>query len=260
MENLLSLANYNIATKKSFDGYLQASSAKQSNYEANYPNPTVAGVGAYAQASLKVTLTDQGVHIYSPPNHDGRASSSGGANDTWGGICFSPMKTQKCLIEGHRYIILWHCIGQTSTALTDTTWTNQIGWGQSPDAAPTVNRRCVPAEGFQGSMECCYDFTINDTVFKTTGSTVHSGFEANTSYLAYAGFKIGFGYRQTGELGTDLYLSNFRMYDITNATSANFTKTGDLKVAGIVELPDTSFSNAQILSSGDLITRQIIEY
>ena len=260
MENLLALANYHIAAQIPMDGYLQTSSAKQSYYEANLPNPTLAGVGAYQQTHLTVTLTDKGARIYSPPDWDGR-SISGSGWDTWGGLCLSPMKTNNCLITGHRYILLWHCIGQTSVALTDTTWTNQVGWGQSPDAAPTVHYRRVPGANFQGEMECCYEFTINDAVFKTTGDTVHSGFEANTTYLAYAAFKIGFGYRETGPLGTDLYLSNFRMYDITGgAKQAEFTKSGLLQTTELIELPPDKFVTAQIQRSGDFITKEVIEY
>lgn len=261
MKNFLDKANIAIASQAGFENYLQTSSAKESYYLANFPQSTATGVGRYAQANMQVTLTSSGVRLYSPPNHDGRPSGQGGSNDDWGGLVLSPMKTYNCLVNGHRYIILWHCVGKTSTALAETSWSNQIGWGQSPDASPTVNRRCVPAAGFQGTMECCYDFTINDTIFKTTGSSVHSGFEANTSYLAYAAFKIGFGYRQTGELGTDLYLSNFRMYDITSGVEElEFTHKGLLNTTEIIELSSDKFSTAQIQQSGDIISNEIYEY
>lgn len=260
MENLLALANYHIAAQIPMDGYLGSGSAKQSNYEASYPNPTIAGVGAYTQTHCSVTLTSQGARIYSPPDWDGRAIEGHGW-DTWGGLCLSPMKTSNCLIAGHRYIVLWHCVGQTSVAMSEIYWTNQVGWGQSPDAAPTTNFLCRPGANFQGEMECCFDFTINDTIFKTTGDTVHSGFEPNTSYLAYAALKLGFGYRETGPLGTDLYLSNFRMYDITGgAKQAEFTKSGLLQTTELIELPPDKFVTAQIQCSGDFITKEVIEY
>ena len=109
-------------------------------------------------------------------------------------------------------------------------------------------------------MECFYDFTINDDVFKTTGSSVHTGFEANTAYLAYAAFKIGFTYRQTGELGTDLYLSNFRMYDITNGfQQCQYTKQGILDTTEVIELSSNLFTNAQIQKNGNIITSNLYE-
>ena len=36
------------------------------------------------------------------------------------------------------------------------------------------------------------------------------------TYLSYNHFGVGFDYRSTGALGTDLYIRNFQMYDITD--------------------------------------------
>lgn len=260
MTNLLYLANAAIAGQKGFDGHLSISAAKKSYYDANFPNDTMPGVGKVTQANMQVTMTPNGIRLYSPPNWDGR-SISGSGWDTWGGLCLSPMKTSNCLIKGHRYIIMWYIKGQTSVAMEAPYWSNYIGWGQSPDASPTVNGRCIPGTNFQGEMDCYYDFTINDDVFKTTGDSVHSGFEANTTYLAYAALKIGFGYRQTGELGTDLYLTNFRMYDITNGKQdMNINKEGQIILPTIMEPQIGTIPEARIEQSGDFFCNNIIEF
>lgn len=208
---------------------------------------------------MSVTMTDKGIRLYSKPNWDGR-SIEGSGWDTWGGLCLSPMETSNCLINGHRYIIMWHCSGQTSVSMSDIYWTNNVGWGQAPDANPTRNAWYTVPANFQGETDCFYDFTITDSVFKTTGDSVHSGFEANTTYLAYAAFKIGFTYRQTGALGTDLYLTNFRMYDITNGfQQCQYTKQGILDTTEVIELPSSLFTNAQIQKSGNIITSNLYE-
>ena len=223
--NLLELANYKIATQGSFDGYLGASTAKKTYYDANYPNKNSAGIGKYTQSNLSVTMTENGARIYSAPNlvypDDG--------STMWGGLGFSPMKNSNCLIKGHRYIISWHVSGQSSRAMSDVYWTNQIGWGQSPDASPTINASKLPPANFQGEMDCYYDFTINDEVWKTTGETTHSGFDPNTTYLAYAGFKIGYTYASTGTLGTDVYITNLQMIDVTDNILYKITKNGLVK-------------------------------
>ena len=228
--NIGELANYYIETQHVFDG--RFGPLKESDYNAYYPNGEP-GMGTYEQGNLSVTMTNQGIRIYSEANRDGRAQE-GSEWNTWGGFCWSPMKQFRCLIKGHHYRISWHVKGQSSRAMVDVWWSNQVGWGQYPDASPTVHKLVTQPANFQGEMDCFYDFTIEDDVFKTTGSEVHSGFEPNTSYLAYSAFKIGYTYDFTGPLGTDIYITNLKMYDLTTGDVYKVEKNGIVKTTELV--------------------------
>lgn len=253
--NILELGNYNIATQSQNSGYLAAYTARKDIYDANYPNPNLSGLGAYTQGNLQVTDTAQGIRIYSEPNRDGRAQE-GSEWNTWGGLCISPMMNSNCLVKGHRYVVSFHIKGQSSGAMDSVYWSNQIGWRQYPDAEPTYNKIVVHGADFQGEMDCFIDFTINDDVWKTTGSDVHSGFEPNTTYLAYAALKIGYDYRETGPLGTDIYITNLSMIDVTSGEKYNITKDGIINTPQII----TGVNNkAKIHSSGILDVTNIEE-
>ena len=223
-QNLLEKVNYAASSAGGFDGdWWQV--IKEADYA---PSSIAIGAHAYTQGNLSVTSTVNGYRIYSEPNRDGRAQE-GSEWNTWGGLVLDPMHVSRCLVKGHHYRISWHVSGQSSRAMVDTYWSNNIGWGQSPDAAPTVHKCVFQPANFQGEMDCFYDFTIEDEIFKTTGSSVHSGFEANTSYLAYAGFKIGYTYDYTGTLGTDVYITNIQMHDLTSDKIYKIGNNGVIK-------------------------------
>jgi hypothetical protein len=76
---------------------------------------------------------------------------------------------------------------------------------------------------------------------------------AGNTYLSYAGFKFGFPYESTGEMGTDLYITNIRMYDITDNPNFDITKEGIIK-GQLIEGPDV-----KIMKTKDLITNNLIE-
>lgn len=220
-DNLMEYTNYIVSTANSNwnAGYLIH--IKETDYYAQYPDETKSGVGAYTQSNLSVTMTQNGLRIYSAPN----LIYPDAGNTMWGGVVLTPMAHSNCLKDGHRYLITWHMSGQSSR-YTDVQWSNWIGWGQAPNAAPTVNSSKFPSANFQGEMDCYYDFTINDSVFKMVGEDPHEGFEPNTSYLAYAGFKIGYNYESTGTLGTDVYITNIGLYDITEGKQYKIDKKG----------------------------------
>lgn len=245
--NLLFNANARAAGCTEYGG-ARYFAIKESAY---LPNSNSGGFGYYTQSNLTLSATSQGFRIYSPPN----IQYSSQNQTMWGGLILEPMKVSNCLYTGHRYIITWHIEGQSSRAM-ECYWSNQVGWGQSPDASPTVNSKKIQGANFNGSMDCEYDFTINDNIFKTTGSSVHSPFEANTSYLAYAEFKIGYNYADTGTLGTDIYITDIKMFDITDNKIYKITNTGVLKAT---EYTTGRRSSARLHSEGSMDITDIEE-
>ncbi len=181
------------------------------------------GLTSYTQSNCQVTLTNQGYRIYRPPNKN----PTDDGNTMWGGLKLQ-VNTCHLLEKNHTYIILFKVNGKTSNAITNYGFSNQMGWGGgglTPN--PTnIKSESIPAN-FQGEKECFYKFTVSDDVYKTCTQS-YSIFTQGQTYLSYRDFQFGFGYTNTGALGTDLYITNFRMYDITNETGdfINITKTG----------------------------------
>ena len=181
------------------------------------------GLTSYTQSNCQVTLTNQGYRIYRPPNKN----PTDDGNTMWGGLKLQ-VNTCHLLEKNHTYIILFKVNGKTSDAIANYGFTNQMGWGGgglTPN--PTnIKSESIPAN-FQGEKECFYKFTVSDDVYKTCTQS-YSIFTQGQTYLSYRDFQFGFGYTNTGALGTDLYITNFRMYDITNETGdfINITKTG----------------------------------
>ena len=247
-ENIIEKVNYYIANVTGFRTWAFLAHCTENDYNANWPNDTDIAFSAYVQDNCQVTQTSDGIRIYSSAN----ASS----DNTWGGLVISPMMNSRCLIKGHHYRISWHVKGHSSRAMTDIYWTNNVGWGQYPDASPTVHKYAFPPANFDGEMDCFYDFTIEDEVFKTTTDDVHSGFSPNTSYLAYASFKIGFTYQSTGEMGTDIYITNICLMDVTDGKKYNITKNG---IINANQIDSGTSDKVKIKSSGAVSACDIIE-
>lgn len=223
------------------------------------------GLSNYTQANCQVTLTDKGLRIYRPPNKTQSADGS----TMWGGMRLVNATTTSIshtynpaidnffgLIQGHTYIIRFHVSGQSSNSFATFDWTNQMGWGGG-GLSPTpsnVERHGIPGN-FNGEEECFYKFTINDTISKTCTSTYSYATKGNT-YLSYTHFGVGFAYTDTGTLGTDIYISNLRMYDITTGTSYSINKKGQLLPEEIIEQGNI----ASIQKGGSILCDNFYEY
>lgn len=169
------------------------------------------GLLSYTQQKCSVTLTDDGYRIFRPADSNGTSSST---NPVWGGLKLEINRTYQ-LQKGHTYIIKWNVKGKSSNAPTSIGFDNKMGWGGGGlrPSPSNVSYLYTPAN-FDGEMECFYKFTINDDIYKEC-TTSYSSFVAGQTYLSYKDFQFGFTYQNTGTMGTDLYLNNFRMYDIT---------------------------------------------
>lgn len=225
------------------------------------------GLSRYTQSNCQVTLTEDGCHIYRPPNL--LRKSSGGADNMFGGLKFVNQSTDTVseynsdrdniwnLQTGHTYILTVHVTGQTHNAAS---WniTHNMGNGVSVGVAPSPT--IIISKGistdFQGEQDSYCMFTINDNIVKTSTVTRTSTpkYVEGVQYLSYRHIALYFGYGNTGELGTDLYLTNFRLYDITNHM-AEFTKMGQAKFFDFVEQMD----KAQIRKNSELLSSEFIE-
>ena len=228
MNNLLELTEYSLRKK-----------------EWNY------GLSSYTQSNCSCTLTDNGYRIYRTPN----VNPTDNGSTMWGGLVLRPFNVAGNILQkDHRYVIMFHVKGKSSGVVTDVTWSNQVGWGGGGlTPTPTINRNTMnlPAN-FNGETDVLYDFTINDDIYKVCTSS-YSSFVAGNTYLSYNGFKFGFEYIDTGAWGTDLYITNIRMYDITNYTSSvNLAKNGILSISALNEIDGNARINkySEVLSEG----------
>lgn len=211
-------------------------------------------LSSYVQSSCSVNITDEGYHIYRPAN-----LTYTNNNVMWGGFRIYNHDNVYKLQQGHTYIIKFHVKGKTSNAAATIGWSNNMGWGGGGlSPSPSNVSYNYPPANFQGEMECFYKFTINDTVYKTCTSA-YSSFVAGNSYVSYRDFQCGWGYQSTGALGTDIYITNVRMYDITSGA-----EKVDIKTTSIVDASDfqeslTNENKARVYDGGTMYSNQIIE-
>lgn len=212
------------------------------------------GLSSYTQSNCSCTLTDNGYRIYRTPN----VNPTDNGSTMWGGLVLRPFNiADNILQKSHRYVIMFHVKGKSSNSVVDTYWSNNVGWGGGGlDPKPVINRNTMNLpSNFNGETDVIYDFTINDDIYKVCTSS-YSSFVAGNTYLSYNGFKFGFQYTNTGEWGTDLYITNIRMYDITNYTSSvNLTKSGILSISALNEID----GNARINKYSEALSERFIE-
>lgn len=209
------------------------------------------GLSAYTQSNCQVTLADDGFRIYRPAN----LTVASNGNTMWGGL---KLVTSSCMTleKGHTYIIKFHVKGKTSNGVASWGWTNQMGWGGGglyPSPSNVVSH-CI-SSNFNGEDEVFYQFTINDDVYKVC-TTSYSGFVQGNTYLSYRDFMFGFSYTDTGSMGTDLYLSDFRMYDLTNGNeSPTPDKQGIFHGGNFIE----STMGCRLSKDGEVLSNDFIE-
>lgn len=219
--------------------------------EARINKSFVNGLSRYIQENCQCTLTDNGYRIYRPAN----LTVANNGSTMWGGLVIHP---HQCfdLQKGHTYVISFHVKGKSSNEASDSLgFHNLVGWDGGGLEPKPSNVECYNPVGtdFNGEGDFWYKFTINDDVYKVC-TTSYSGFVAGNTYLSYNGFKFGFGYTSTGSMGTDLYISNIRMYDITSDPSFNISKSG------LIQGTLIEGDSAKIMKdSNELITNNFIE-
>jgi hypothetical protein len=217
------------------------------------------GLSAYVQSNCQVSITSDGLYkIYRPANKN--PSSDG--NTMWGGLILQPFNADSnALVKGHRYILMFEVKGKSSNAVSDIRWSNSAGWqggGLIPSPSNVVTNKSVFGANFQSDewITFYYYWTINDDIYKVCTSS-YSSFVAGNTYLSYRDFKFGFDYTDTGSMGTELYLKNFRIFDITNISDTKLIgKNSTLTCNYITE---DILDKSRIYPNKEFSTNQVIE-
>ena len=215
------------------------------------------GLSYYTQANCTCSCTDTGYRIYRTPN----VNPTDNGNTMWGGLVIRPFNARdNALFKGHRYSLRFDVKGKSSNAAIDTNWNNNVGWnggGLTPSPSDIICDNPVVAN-FQSDiwLPFVYEWTINDDIIKTCTSS-YSSFVAGNKYISYRDFKFGFGYGATGSLGTDLYIRNIRMYDITTKQNLiKINRNGIISAGNYVENP---YSKVSFKEDDDLCANEIWE-
>ena len=200
------------------------------------------GLSSYTQKNCQCTLTDDGYRIYRTPN----ANTTNSGSTMWGGFVVKPFNIDNNFFEdGHSYIILFDVKGKSSGAATDFYWTNQVGWGGGGlNPVPTNEVKYNPVSANFNSdvyVTAYYKWDLTDGVRKVC-TTSYSNFSAGTTYISYRDFKFGYNYYDTGPMGTDIYIKNLRLYDITNMKNMDIMKTGVAEYVAMIENSDAKSS------------------
>lgn len=213
------------------------------------------GLSSYTQAHCQCTLTNDGYRIYRTPNltvnTDGRVM--------WGGLIIQPFSANSnALIKNHSYILRFEYKGKTSQAIDDIRWSNNAGWqggGLIPTPSNVVSSPVSANWQSDDWVPYIYSWTIPDDIYKVCTSS-YSSFVQGQTYLSYRDFKFGFEYGSTGSWGSDIYIRNIRMYDVTTKTQEiKISKTGVVNAGYITEKNGTpSFS-----TDGEIYSKEIIE-
>lgn len=176
------------------------------------------GLNSYTQSNCQVTLTDDGYRIYRPPNitYDSNDSST---RTMWGGFLYRNSKP--LLLKGHTYMIKIDIKGQTSNG-SESYWSNEAGWSGGAYGLGTeyiwIENGNLPANWSSSDyVTRTWRFVVTGNTYKEC-ITTYSSFYVGNIYPVFRDFKFGFSYGNTGALGTDLYIKNIRLYDITYET------------------------------------------
>lgn len=219
------------------------------------------GLNRYTQSNCQVNLTNDGVYVYRPAN----LNQTDNGNTMYGGLKIvnstvdnihvydSTIDNIFNLQKGHTYIWVFHVKGNTTNAPSFQI-NNNMGWGGG-GLSPTPSNVTIKniSSNFNGETEVWYKFTINDDIVKTCTSA-YSSFVANNQYLSYKHFGWNWSYATTGN-GTNIYITNIRLYDITNMPTGKLTKSGIIKFSSIFEVNNT----IHLTKNEDLILNQFIE-
>lgn len=195
------------------------------------------GLNSYTQSNCKVTLTDKGFRIYRPPN----LSPTVDGNTMWGGLKVQLFKIDSNILKkGHKYRISFIVTGQSSNGAERIYFSNNMGWSGTSRGLTCVSASKYNSleSNFKGSKEIYAVFDITDDIWKVCTSS-YSSFVEGEYYNCYRDLCWGFEYKDTGELGTDLYVTNFKVVDITEDESTLIKDSGVVKSSHISELGPT---------------------
>ena len=172
------------------------------------------GLSKFEQENCKCSLTNQGFRISRP---SGLTVATNGYT-MFGGLVLHPFELDSNILqEGHAYVIMFDVRGYTSNVPV-CYWSNNIGW-EAPELTPILTGAITNnaiGKNFSSInyVTYRYEFTVNDSIYKKCEKS-YQNFIEGEYYLSYRDFFFGFTYKSTGSQGTELYIRNIRMYDVT---------------------------------------------
>lgn len=187
--------------------------------------------------------TDNGCRIYRTPNITGVHNGSGTAN--WGGwrISFTTTDTPKSvLIKGHTYLFFCNVKGKSDSEGTNCGWAFNWGWDGDSALVPkptSLYKDITIPKGNDIDKTLSWVFKIEDDIDKVCANAFTSGWVVGNTYQSYKYLHVGYNYTDTGDVGTDVYLSNFALYDITDvSTKIEYNKNGTINALTVNCLVD----------------------
>ena len=172
------------------------------------------GLSKFEQENCKCSLTNQGFKISRP----GGLTVATNGYTMFGGLVLHPFELDSNILEeGHSYVIMLDVRGCTSNVPV-CYWSNNVGW-EAPELSPiltgVVTNNAIKKEFSSiNYVTYRYEFTVNDSLYKKCEKS-YQNFVEGEYYLSYRDFFFGFTYKSTGPQGTELYIKNIRMYDVT---------------------------------------------
>lgn len=172
------------------------------------------GLSRFEQENCKCSLTSQGFRIFRP---SGLTVDTNG-HTMFGGLVLHPFELDSNILqEGHTYVIMLDVKGYTSNVPL-CYWSNNVGWEAPellPDLTGAITNNAIGREFSSiNYVTYRYEFAVNDSLYKKCEKS-YQNFIEGEYYLSYRDFFFGFTYESTGPQGTELYIRNIRMYDIT---------------------------------------------
>ena len=172
------------------------------------------GLSKFEQENCKCSLTNQGFGIYRP----GGLTVATNGYTMFGGLVLHPFELDSNILqECHSYVIMLDVRGCTSN-IPVCYWSNNVGW-EAPELSPiltgVVTNNAIGKEFSSiNYVTYRYEFSVNDSLYKKCEKS-YQNFVEGEYYLSYRDFFFGFTYKSTGPQGTELYIRNIRMYDVT---------------------------------------------
>lgn len=205
------------------------------------------GVSSYTQANCQVSLTDNGYRIYRPAN----LIYPDAGNTMWGGLKINLFNNEESKIEkGKRYRISFLVNGKTSNSPGNVYFSNNMGWGGGGLTNVGFSYNDTIPTNFNGVKRVVAETNVIDDVYKVC-TTSYSSFVAGQYYNCYKDLCFGFGYQSTGTLGTDIYITDFKIQEITDNNKNSISENGIAKMFEISELGPTNGLVAYYPLNGD---------
>lgn len=189
------------------------------------------GLSSYEQTHCKVTLTDDGIRIFRTPN----LIYSSAGNVMWGGLKLQfPEGT---FFKGRKYKLSFKAKGKTSFGIGKPYLTPQMGWTAGGlTQLDCMSAVVIPSNFNSDSYKEFYAiFDLSNFNVYQTATKTQSIFVEGNVYNCCRDLALGFGYADTGELGTDIYIRDIELIDITDSDNSHINKKSQLVTNEIVE-------------------------